>query len=337
MKAVVLNEQREIKVEDVDQPTCEPGYVLLEVGYCGICGTDLHAPLLDIFHPPVVMGHEFAGEVVDVGEGVEGFKAGDRVSVNPNGAICRECPWCKAGEAQFCPGIWDTVVGIVEPGGMGSHVALKPECLYQLPDGVSLQQGAWVEPLAVSVRTVRRSEIKLGEDALVFGAGPIGLLAIQALRAAGAGRITAIEPSSFRGELAGRVGADQVIDPLTEDLKSHFPDPSKAPAHALECSGHPSAVGAALEILRPRGRLTVVGICPEPPSFKAEHLLFKEIDIRGSFIYLEEFDMAIDLLNRGVIDVEPLTTDVRPVERAEESFAEMQEPDKAIKIILKPN
>ncbi len=337
MKAVVLNEQREVKVEEVDQPACEPGHVMLKVGYCGICGTDLHAPLLDIFHPPVVMGHEFSGEVVDVGEGVEEFKAGDRVSVNPNGVVCRACDWCKTGQFQFCPGIWDTAVGIVEPGGMQSHVGVKPETLSRLPDGVSLQQGAWVEPLAVSVRTVRRSEIKLGEDALVFGAGPIGLLAIQALRAAGAGRITAIEPSKFRGELAGRVGADEVIDPLTEDLKSHFPDASKAPAHALECSGHPSAVGAALEVLRPRGRLTVVGICPEPPSFKAELLLFKEIDIRGSFIYMEEFDMAIDLLNRGVIDVESLTTDVRPVERAEESFAEMQEPDKAIKIILKPN
>ena len=337
MKAVVLNEQRDVKVQDIDQPVCEPGHVLLKVGYCGICGTDLHAPVLDIFHPPVVMGHEFSGEVVEVGEGVEGFKDGDRVSVNPNGVVCRECYWCKSGQAQFCQGIWQTAIGIVEPGGMEPYVPVKPETLHRLPDGVSLQHGAWVEPLAVSVRTVRRSEIKLGEEALVFGAGPIGLLAIQALRAAGAGRITAIEPSSFRGELAGRMGADEVIDPLKEDLKSHFPDSSKAPAHALECSGHPSAVDAALEILRPRGRLTVVGISPEPPNFKSENLLFKEIDIRGSFIYEEEFDMAIDLLNRGVIDVEALTTDVRPVERAEESFAEMREPDKSIKIILKPN
>ena len=337
MKAVVLNEIRDIKVEDVDQPTGEPGEVLLKVAYCGICGTDLHAPVLDIFHPPVIMGHEFAGEVVDVGEGVGEWKAGDRVCVNPNAVVCGECHWCKSGELQFCAAIWQTAIGIVQPGGMESYVRVKPETLHSLPDGVSFVQGAWVEPVAVAVRVVRRSEIKLGEDALVFGAGPIGLLVIQALRAAGAGRITAIEPSGYRREIAGRVGADEVIDPLKEDLQSHFPDPARAPAHALECSGHPSAVSSALQVLRPRGRLTVVGISPEPPSFESKDLLFKEIDIRGTFIYMEEFDMAIDLLNRGAIDVEALTTDVQPVERAEESFAKMRQPDKSIKIVLKPN
>lgn len=335
MKAVVLGEDRDIHVREVPQPTAGPGEVLLKVDYCGICGTDLHAPQLDIFRVGVTLGHEFAGEIVDVGPGVTGWKVGDRVCVNPNGDVCGQCAFCRAGQFHLCPHLWETVIGLVKNGGMAPYAAVKAVTLHRLPPGVSSKQGAWVEPLAVAVRMVRNSEIKLGEPAIVFGAGPIGLLAIKALRANGAGQITVVEPSPFRGEMAGRSGADVVVNPFKEDLAERFPDPATAPAYAFECAGVASAVEAALRVLRPHGRLTVVGIATQNPFFRPADLIFKEIDIRGSFIYLEEFDLAIDLLNRGTIEVESLITDVRPVEDGPAAFAAMRQPEKAIKIVLK--
>jgi (R,R)-butanediol dehydrogenase/meso-butanediol dehydrogenase/diacetyl reductase len=181
---------------------------------------------------------------------------------------------------------------------------------------------------------VRNSEIRLGDSALVFGAGPIGLLATQMLRAAGAGEITVVEPAAARAEVAMRSGADAVVDPFAEDLGARFPDPATAPAHAFDCVGAPAVTETALRVLRPRGRLTVAGISTVNPSFRATDLIFKEIDIRGSFIYQEEFALAIELIDRGRVDVESLITDVRPVEAAESAFSAMHEPDKAVKILL---
>lgn len=235
----------------------------------------------------------------------------------------------------MCPGIWDTVVGLARNGGMAPFAAVRAKTLHRLPEDVSSRQGAWVEPLAVAIRTVRNSGIGLGDRAVVFGGGPIGLLVIKVLRSAGVGEITAVEPSALRAGLAARCGADVVMNPRTDDVLGRFADPANAPRFAFECTGVAAVTETALRVLGARGRLTVTGFARENPFYRAQDLLFKELEIRGSFIYIDEFQIAIDLLNRGAIDVEELITDVRPIEAGRAAFDDMRQSDKAVKILLR--
>jgi threonine dehydrogenase-like Zn-dependent dehydrogenase len=333
MQAVVFGDDGCEHVREVPVPEAGAGEVLIKIDYCGICGSDLHASEPD-FRPGVTMGHEFSGEIIDVGPDAVGWKIGDRVCVNPNGDWCGTCSYCRIGAHNMCPGIWDTIVGLARNGGMAPYAAVHIKTLHRLTDLISSEEGAWVEPLAVAVRTVSNSGVGIGDQAIVFGAGPIGLLVIKMLRLAGVRRIIAVEPSPIRADLAGNCGADDVIDPRTSDLTTHFTE-TEAPSHAFECTGVAAVTETALRVLRPRGRLTVTGFAREKPSFRSEDLLFKELEIRGSFIYVEEFQLAIDLLSRRVIDVEPLTTDVRPIESGAEAFADMRRSNTAVKILLR--
>ena len=333
MTAVVFGEDGAERLREVPVPVPGPGEALVRVAFCGICGSDLHAAEPD-FRPGVTMGHELAGTIVELGPGVEGWRVGDRVCVNPNGDWCGRCAYCRAGQFNMCPAIWETVVGLARDGGMAAAAAVPAQTLHALPEAVSTRQGAWVEPLAVAVRAVRTSGIAVGDDAVVFGAGPIGLLAIQVLRAAGAGRITAVEPAAARAGLAARCGADELLDPGAEDVVERFADPAAAPAHAFECTGVAAVTETALRVLRPHGRLTVTGFPRERVSYRAQDLLFKELEIRGSFIYVDEFATAIDLLARGAVDVTALTSDVRPVAAGLEAFRELRAGG-AVKILLR--
>jgi threonine dehydrogenase-like Zn-dependent dehydrogenase len=332
MTAVVFGEDGAEQLREVPVPAPGPGEALLRVECCGICGSDLHAAEPD-FRPGVTMGHELAGTIAALGPGAEGWRVGERVCVNPNGDWCGACAHCRAGRFNLCPGLRDTAVGLARDGGMAPWAAVPARTLHPLPDAVSTRQGAWVEPLAVAVRSVRTSGIAAGDDAIVFGAGPIGLLVIQVLRAAGAGRVTAVEPSALRARLAAECGAEEVIDPATEDVVERFADPAAAPAYAFECTGVATVTETALRVLRPRGRLTVTGFARERPVYRAQDLLFKELEIRGSLIYVEELAMAIDLLAHGAVDVNALTSDVRPIAAAIEAFRDLRAGG-AVKILL---
>jgi threonine dehydrogenase-like Zn-dependent dehydrogenase len=331
MNAVVFHAAGDVRVLDVPVPEPGRGEVLIKVDYCGICGSDLHAAAPD-FRAGVTMGHEFAGSIVDVGPGVMDWAVGDRACVNPNGDWCGECAYCRAGEHNLCPGIWDTVVGLARNGGMAAYAAVRAKTLHALPDAVSSRQAAWVEPLAVALRTVRTSGIGLGDAAIVFGGGPIGLLVIKVLRAAGVGAITAVEPSALRAGLAADSGADFVLHP--DDVLDRFTEPPRAPRFAFECTGVAAVTETALRVLGPRGRLTVTGFARQNPEYRASDLLFKELEIRGSFIYIDEFRIAIDLLRRGAIEVEDLITDLRPIESGPAAFDDMRRSDTTVKILL---
>jgi threonine dehydrogenase-like Zn-dependent dehydrogenase len=333
MRAVVFGLDGQPHLEDVPEPTPARDEVVLRVGYCGICGSDLHAAAPD-FRAGTTMGHEFAGDVVAVGSGVENWRIGDRACVNPNGDWCGSCVYCRAGMTNMCPSIWETVIGLARNGGMAPFATVPARTLHRLPDSVSSRQGAWVEPLAVALRTVRRSGIALGDDAIVFGAGPIGLLVTKLLRAAGAGHITAVEPNAVRAEAAGAAGAETVIDPTTTSLEDAFPDPFRAPGFGYECTGVASVLQSAMRVLRPHGRLMVTGLARQDPSFRAADLLFKEIEIRGSFIYTDEFPAAIDLLARGAVDVEPLISGVLDFGEGLRAFDQMVQSSSTIKVLL---
>jgi threonine dehydrogenase-like Zn-dependent dehydrogenase len=333
MQAVLLGADGAEHLGDIPDPTPASDEVVMRVDYCGICGSDLHAQQQG-FSAGVALGHEFAGVVMEIGSGVRNFAIGDRVCVNPNGDWCGRCGFCRAGQVNLCTELFRTAVGVARHGGMAPYAAVPTKVLHLLPDGVTTKQGAWVEPLATALRGVRRSGIGMGDPAFVSGAGPIGLLDIALLRSMGVGAITVFEPSPARAAKAVAMGADVVIDPLTTDLDTVFEDPSTAPAHGFEASGVAAAIESSLRVLRPRGVLTVTGVAPKPPHYQAPDLVFKEITIRGSFIYEQEFGMAIDLLARGVVDVEPLVSRIQSVDAGPQAFADLRGATDVVKVLL---
>jgi threonine dehydrogenase-like Zn-dependent dehydrogenase len=333
MRAVLLGDDGKEFLGDVPDPTPGPGEVVVRVDYCGICGSDLHAQAQG-FAAGVALGHEFAGVIVEIGRDVTDFAIDDRVCINPNGDWCGACGFCRAGQVNLCTELFRTAVGVARHGGMAPYSAVPTKVLHRLPDGVSTKQGAWVEPLATALRGVRRSGIGMGEPVFVSGAGPIGLLVITLLRSMGVGEITVFEPSPARGAKATAVGADVVVDPLTVDPASVYENPAAAPLFGFECSGVAAAVESSLRVLRPRGVLTVTGVAPKPPWYQAPDLVFKELTIRGSFIYEQEFAMAIDLLDRGIVDVEPLISGVRPIEAGLAAFDDLRAAGDIVKVLL---
>jgi 2-desacetyl-2-hydroxyethyl bacteriochlorophyllide A dehydrogenase len=322
------------ELADTPDPRPTSDEVLLRVDYCGICGTDLHAAEPD-FHPGTVMGHEFTGTVVESGSDVTDFKAGDRVVVNPNGDWCGQCEQCRTGATNLCSNIWPTVIGLARPGGLTPIVPIRARTLRHLPDTLDLASAALTEPLAVALRTVRRSGITVGDDATVIGAGPIGLLVTLLLRAAGVGNITVIEPALARRKIALAVGATDVIDPIEGPLSERPGASVRSPSHVFECSGVAESLAEAVRIVRPRGVVSVTGLSRRPAAIDVSELLYKEVTIRGSFIYVDEFEQAIEMLASGRIDVTPLISGVLSIEDALSAFDAMRRSPDVVKFLIR--
>jgi 2-desacetyl-2-hydroxyethyl bacteriochlorophyllide A dehydrogenase len=319
------------KLEERPEPTPGAGDALVQVEYCGICGSDLHAAEPD-FKTGTIMGHEFVGTILEVGAEVRDFRAGDRVSVNPNGAVCGHCEFCRSGRANLCADVWKYSVGVARDGGLAPLAAVDQRTLYQVPEGASFRHAALVEPLAVALRAVRSSGIKVGDTAVVFGGGPIGLLATALLRAGGATDISVVEPSSVRREKAVLLGADRAVDPAAGPLVDLLP--GKAPQFGFDATGVPEVVKDAVGVLAPGGTLTISGWSKRLPMFAAQDLIFKEITLRGSFIYTTEFDQALAMIATGGIDVEPLISGVLPVSEVPEAFAAMGNSPEVTKLLI---
>lgn len=334
MKAVVLSAVRTPEMVELTDPRPEPGQVVVALDHCGICGSDLHAATSDLYLEGVPMGHEFSGRVVETGADATGWRVGNRVVVNPNGAVCGDCAACRRGQRNLCPAILQNSVGARTPGGLAEYTAVDIHTLHGIPDGMSGADAAWTEPVAVALRVVRRSGVRAGDDAIVFGAGPIGLLVTSSLRSVGAASITVVEPDMTRRTIAAGLGADRVIDPTSEDLGLVFPDAAQAPAFAFDCVGTPQITASALRVIRPLGRLTVVGVARPNLELVTTDLVFKEVDIRGSFIYIDEFSQALVLLAKGVIHVDVLTSDIRPLSSALSAFDDMRSGNGVVKILL---
>ena len=337
MRALVLNEEGGYAVEERPMPEPDAGEALFKTHYSGICGTDLHAVQFGRYEDGVVIGHEFAGEVVSVGPGVEGWQSGDRAAVHPKGNVCGACPECRAGYANMCSATnIGGSAGIGSDGGMAAYVSLPAGKLRRLPDDVSTLEGAWVEPTAVALRGVTRSGFKVGRRAVVVGAGPIGLLTVMHLRLGGADEIIVLEPSDMRRAKAEEVGADITINPLTDDPTEIFGSDIQRPDYAFECSAAPSALETAVEILPHHGSLALLGVATFPVSFHSYTIIRKELTVTGSSSYAEEFDISIRLFERKALDVQPLTSEVVGLEGVLDAFGRLERGE-AIKILVQPN
>ena len=315
MKAAVFHGKHDLRLEDVPVPTIGPDDVLIEVAYCGICGSDLHTydgMELSIHKRPSgsrVLGHEVSGVVAEVGANVTTCRSGDRVTCIP-WVTCGVCAYCRRGLVNHCER--KTLLG----GAMAEYVVAPGGSIYQLPEGVSLRRAALAEPLSCCVWALDLGGLRSGECAVVVGAGPMGLLIALLASRGGAAQTIVSEPNPIRRELAARLGATAVVNPRETDLATRvraLTDGLGADV-AFEVVGHPATVRDALSVVRNAGTVVVVGVSDPAATLPiAPYEVFqRELTIRGCLTRRLSFDRGMRWL--GALDLDPVITHVFPLD-----------------------
>lgn len=335
MRVIEIAGDRELV--PVQRPALKPerGQALVDVAACGICGSDLHfRNVPELFPPGTVPGHEFSGRVAALGAGVRDLKLGDRVCVLPF-AQCGDCAFCLTGNEQVCPHAVANGVGLGtgRPGAYAEQVVVDERMMFLLPDSVDDHAGALVEPLAVAVRAVAKAEVAKHDPVVVLGAGAIGLLTALVLRIQGYERACLYSRNSARGERAAALGLKTISLEELRRLES-----LDRPACVLDCAGTPASAQLSIEILRPLGRLILVGLSLAPLELAAPPIVIGELQIHGVITYQRsEFQTAIDILAAGSIPVDDVVTEVVPLEAAEEAFRKLSAPgSQHVKTLLVP-
>jgi threonine dehydrogenase-like Zn-dependent dehydrogenase len=325
MPAVVLTEEGRIALQDRPRPTLRPDQVLIEVDMCGICGSDLHASQLpQVYRGDCILGHESTGRVAAVGDEVEDWAVDQRVAVNPNGNVDGTCAYCRSGRPNFCrQATLETALGLQADGALAPLMAAFPGHLRRIPDEMGTVEAAWVEPTATALRAVELAGELAGRTVLVTGGGPIGQLACRLAHLGSPDRILLMEPAPQRVQFAMASHAEPIAADAAEPVDVVF-----------ECSGSAAATSSALKLLAPGGILVVVGAGPDP-GLDSATILLKEITVRGSYIYNDEFDRAIDLLATRQIAVADLTTVVSPLADALDAFDALRAGD-IMKALIAP-
>ncbi len=327
MKAAVWHGIKDIRVEVVPDPVVEPDKVIVKVKACGICGSDLHeysdGPIIiptNIPDPltgktaPMILGHEFSGEIVEIGRNVKGWAIGDRVVIDP-AIACWECSACKRQQYNRCTMLACT--GLSENGAFAEYVSVRDYQLYRLNDTISWVEGAVVEPLAVGVHAVDRSNIAMGDSVLVVGTGAIGLAALQAARAAGAAEVYVIGGSQNRRKLAVQLGATKVYSADYSDIHSEVMSLTNGNGVniSFECVGKDETVNLCLQLTCRGGRVVVVGVFKNKSLIDCNQFSLYEKDIVGCRAYAGDFKTVISLLADGRLQAQPLVTKIIPLEK----------------------
>jgi len=315
MKAARFHGPGDIRIEDVPEPQVQPGTVKVEVEWCGICGTDLHeylegpifAPTGEAPHPltgesiPITLGHEFAGVVHELGEGVTDLRVGDRVVIEPY-LVCGTCDACRQGRYNVCQSLG--FIGLSgQGGGFSQFVVAERRWIHPLGE-LGTDVGALVEPLAVAYHAVRLSGAQPGHTALVFGAGPIGLVTTAALRAAGVEEIIVVEPADVRKAKAPGAGADHVIDPTQVEVVAAVHELTKGRGAdvSFECAGIDQVLRSAIQSTRVGGTCVNVAIWGHEASVAMNDLVFREVNLLGSLAYANDHPATIEMIASGKVD-----------------------------------
>ena len=320
MKALRWFGRHDFRYMDVPEPSPGPGELKIKVTLAGICGSDLkeyvHGPIINPeVKFPLTTGHEFAGKVAMVGKGVKGFKVGDRVS-GVGYQFCGECYCCKKGLYNLC--INQGFTGISTDGCFAEYFIMPTYTCYHLPDSVSDEVGALVEPMAVGLHAVRQGMVQAGDTVAILGDGAIGLCCLLAARAAGSGAVYLVSKHRGRGELARRLGATEVIYPGEKTASQQLRSLTAGPGAdvALECVGNPETPQQTIVLTRRGGTTVLVGVFDRPGMVDFKSLTFTERTLVGSSIYIDEGRTAVSLFADGRIDPTPLITSKVPLKDA---------------------
>ena len=346
MKTARWHGVKDIRVEDIPEPKPGKGEVKIKVAWAGICGSDLHEYLagpifvpVDEDHPlshdkaPITMGHEYCGTVSELGEGATDVAVGDRVAIEPIFA-CGTCPACLEGKYNLC----DTLGFVGLSGGHGGFAAysvVPARMVHKMPDQLSMEQGALVEPAAVALHAVRLSRIKAGDTAAVFGAGPIGLLVVESLRVAGASEIHVVEPSELRRRKALDLGATSAIDPTTQDAVAAIRAATGGVHVAFEVTGVPQVLPNCIDATRHEGQVLVVSIWESEASFQPNSVVLKERQLQGTIAYRNVYPAVMALMTQGYFSADQMVTKRIPLDKiVAEGFEALVAEKSQVKILV---
>lgn len=339
-RAAVMFAPGDVRIVEVPSQAMDEHYVRVAVRACGICTSDLHYYKHGMIGPyvvkePLILGHECAGEVVEVGPQVETLRVGDRVAVEP-GFPCRRCEYCRRGRYNLCP---DVVFFATPPidGAFRETVVVPEDLAYRIPDSMDYEEAAMLEPLSVAIWSAQRGDLRPGCHVAVIGAGTIGSLTVQMAKVAGATTIIAVDIEPFRLEMVAKLGATHLINASQEDTISRISRLTyRGVDVAFETCGAAATLRDTLAVVRPGGVAVLVGLPPEPEvPVAVTAACSKEIDIRGVFRYAHTWPMAIALVAQGRVDVASMVTHRFTLDRAREAldFAEAHRHE-AMKVML---
>jgi L-iditol 2-dehydrogenase len=344
MKSLLLREYGQLEIADMPQPVPGAGEVLVRVGACGICGSDVHGYDGSSGRriPPLVMGHEAAGTVAAVGPGVAGFKEGDRVTFDST-VYCGDCDFCRRGEMNLCDR--REVVGVScgdyrRHGAFAEFVTVPERIVYRLPDAMGFKEAAMLEAVSVALHAVHLSGSGEGRTALVIGAGMIGLLTMQAARALGYARVLIADIDATRLELARSLGADETLDSSgagwIETVRT------KTGGHGadlvFEAVGRNATVGAAIDCVRKGGTVVLIGNISPEVTLPLQKVVSRQVRLQGSAASCGEYPEAMEMVTSGRIRIEPLITAVATLEEGPRWFERLHsgEPN-LMKVVLTPD
>ena len=328
MRALVLKTIHQLEfVTDYPKPTLAKDEVLIKVKYCGICGSDLEAFQYGMILMPIIPGHEFSGEITELGANVTDWSIGDRVTVYP-GSYCGKCYYCKGGEENLCKKMF-LGLGLSVNGAMAEYVKFPASYLFRLPDSVSFEEGAIVEPLSVGYHGVKLSNIQPDDTAVVIGAGTIGISTIQALKLLDIEDIYVIDPNEFNRNIAFELGAKETKAPM--QINKVGPD------FVFVCAGFPETYKNAIKIVRGGGSIILLGVHFDPVAISFLQIIAKEANLRGSFGYSnDEFKEVLELLAEKKFQPNLLISKKVKLENAVQAgFLELLSKEKkAVKILV---
>ena len=344
MKAMLLSAYKHLEITEMPRPEIGPRDVLIAVQACGICGSDIHGYDGSTGRrvPPLIMGHEAAGFVEQVGSAVTRFQPGQRVTFDST-ISCGDCEYCRRGEINLCDN--RRVLGVScgeyrQHGAFAQFVVVPENIVYLLPESLPFEHAAMIEAVSIAVHAANRTPVSLGQSCVVVGTGMIGLLVVQAMKKAGCGRIIAVDLDRGKLKLARELGADEVIHAGDENVPARVRELTGGQGAdvAVEVVGAAVTIQTAIHSLRKGGHLTLVGNLSPQVEVPLQSIVTRELTLYGSCASRGEYPQCIELMNRGDIQVEPLISLKAPLEQGPEMFARLYSREPGLmKVILQPN
>lgn len=339
MKAVAIKGEKNFELKEIEEPISENGSVVIEVLKCGICGSDIH--YWDLGDPiGLVMGHEYCGKVIDKGDR-DDLKVGDRVTALPI-SPCGKCPSCITGNVQYCPDTWTYATGLslTNPGALTEKMTIRSDMVIKVPDNISDEEVAMVEPTAVGLHAIHLADIKVGDRVLVIGGGIIGLVSAMFAKMEGARFVALSETNEARGQKAVRLEVadawynakdEKMIGELLQETDGGFDI-------VIDCCGNSAAITSAISLVKPGGIVVLVGISMSAVTIPSVVAVMRELTIKGAIAYTrQEFQTCIDLMEEKKIDMKRFVDDIVGLEDVQASYERLTSgTDAAVKILVDP-